>query len=113
MSQPKFRVGVLGAGYVADYHLRALQQEPDVQVVGIADPDLEKGRKTAAAFKIAGVYPGLGELVKEAKPNVIHVLTPPALHCPLAIQALDAGCHVFVEKPMAEKAEDCDKMIEA
>ena len=113
MNEKKFRVGVLGAGYVADYHLRALQAEADVEVVGIADPDQEKAGKTAAAFGIPGVFKSLDELAASARPNAIHVLTPPAFHADLSIRALDLGCHVFVEKPMAEKASDCDRMIEA
>jgi predicted dehydrogenase len=46
----------------------------------------------------------------EAQPKVIHILTPPASHAPLALEAMEMGCHVFVEKPMAESA-DCDRMI--
>ena len=113
MSEIQFRVGVLGAGYVADYHLRALRAQPGVVIVGVADPDLAKARQTAARFGVEGVYPDLASLALAAKPNAIHILTPPALHCQLAIQALDLGCHVFVEKPMAERASDCRLMIEA
>jgi nucleoside-diphosphate-sugar epimerase/predicted dehydrogenase len=47
-----------------------------------------------------------------AKPDVIHVLTPPSSHCALTLEALEIGCHVFVEKPMAESAEECDWMID-
>src|ERR1017187_5186474 len=47
----------------------------------------------------------------EAQPKVIHILTPPASHAPLALEAMEMGCHVFVEKPMAESIADCDRMI--
>ena len=113
MNETKFRVGVLGAGYVADYHLRALQLEPDVEIVGIADPDRERARALASRFGVAGAYSNLDEMAAAARPNVIHVLTPPAFHANLAVKALEAGCHVFVEKPMAETAADCERMIEA
>src|SRR5207342_1550427 len=46
------------------------------------------------------------------RPEVIHILTPPEFHCSLALAAMDIGCHVFVEKPMAESVEECDRMIE-
>ncbi len=105
-----FRVGLVGAGYVAAYHARALRSLPVVEIVGIADPDQTRAETLAAQFQIPNIYPSL-EAMAEARPNVIHILTPPAYHAPLALQALDMGCHVFVEKPMAETVADCDAMI--
>src|SRR5690242_12719630 len=106
----KFRVGIAGAGYVAAHHLRALRDLRFVEVVGITDLDETRARQLAARFKIPQVYPDLSKLA-EAKPDVIHVLTPPASHRALALEALSKGCHVFVEKPMAESVEECDEMI--
>ena len=65
--QKRFRVGILGAGYVADYHLRALAAEPDVELVGIADPDLERARALAGRFQIAGAYRDLAEMAAAAE----------------------------------------------
>jgi predicted dehydrogenase/nucleoside-diphosphate-sugar epimerase len=112
MTEPRFRVGILGAGYVADYHIRAIRMLDDASIVGIADPDQEKARPMAARYHTQA-YRSPGELLAAARPNVIHVLTPPQFHAPLSIEALNAGCHVYVEKPMAETAADCDRMIEA
>ena len=112
MSEASFRVGILGAGYVADYHLRALQQIPGLQIVGIADPDVAKAKAMAARYGIALACATLEEL-SPAQPNAIHVLTPPQFHADLSIKALAMGCHVYVEKPMAETAADCDRMIAA
>ncbi|MCC6536587.1 MAG: NAD-dependent epimerase/dehydratase family protein [Bryobacterales bacterium] len=113
MSQSSFRAAVVGAGYVADYHLKALAALPNVSIVGIADPDQTKARELAARYGNPGVYTSLKEMLAAAKPDAVHILTPPALHAPLAIEALEAGCHVFVEKPMAETAADCDRMMAA
>ncbi len=103
-------VGLVGAGYVATYHARALRSLPFVEIVGVADPDETRAKTLAAQFGIPRVYPSL-EAMAEARPNVIHVLTPPASHAPLVLEALNMGCHVFVEKPMAETVADCDRMI--
>jgi len=105
------RVGLVGAGYVAPYHARALRSLPFVELVGVADPDEQRCKALAAEFGIARAYPSL-EAMAEAEPHVIHILTPPAHHARLALQAMDMGCHVFVEKPMAETVADCDRMIE-
>jgi predicted dehydrogenase len=64
----------------------------------------------AAQFQIPNVYPSL-QAMAEAQPKVIHILTPPGSHAALALEALEMGCHVFVEKPMAESVADCDRMI--
>lgn len=65
----------------------------------------------AARFGVRAVYRSLVEMAL-ARPHVIHILTPPASHCAIALEAFDMGCHVFVEKPMAETVEECDRMME-
>ena len=104
------KVGLVGAGYVSTYHARALRSLPFVEIVGIADPDEDRASALAEQFKIPKVYPSL-QAMGEAQPKVIHVLTPPGSHAALALQALNMGCHVFVEKPMAETVADCGRMI--
>ena len=105
------KVGLVGAGYVSTYHARALSSLPFVEIVGVADSDQTRAETLAAQFQIPKVYPSLAAMA-EAQPKVIHILTPPASHASLAIEAMEMGCHVFVEKPMAESAADCDRMIQ-
>ncbi|WP_130618215.1 NAD-dependent epimerase/dehydratase family protein [Dyella amyloliquefaciens] len=106
----KLRIGIVGAGYVARYHIEALQRLDFVEIVGICDLDLEAARKLAASFKLDLATADMDELGAR-KPHAIHVLTPPSSHCALSLRALDMGCHVFVEKPMAESVAECDAMI--
>ncbi|MGA2148465.1 MAG: NAD-dependent epimerase/dehydratase family protein [Bryobacteraceae bacterium] len=108
----RIRAAAVGAGYVANHHLRALRDLPFVDIVGIADRDATRAAQAAAKFGVPAVFRNLAEM-RAARPDVIHVLTPPASHCALAVEALEMGCHVFVEKPMAETAEECDRMIAA
>jgi predicted dehydrogenase/nucleoside-diphosphate-sugar epimerase len=104
------RVGLVGSGYVSTYHARALKSLGFVEIVGVADPNQERAQQLAAQFGIPGVYRTLKEMAA-ARPQVVHILTPPALHCALTLEALEMGCHVFVEKPMAETPEECDQMM--
>src|SRR5689334_21797204 len=106
------RVAIVGAGYVSAYHIRALRTLPHVQIVGIADPAVERAAALAQQFDIPGAFANLAQM-RDARPDVVHILTPPASHARLAIEALDMGCHVFVEKPMASTVADCDAMIAA
>jgi predicted dehydrogenase/nucleoside-diphosphate-sugar epimerase len=106
----KLRVAVVGAGYVATHHLAALSRLDFVEVVGLCDSNRTAADALAARFKVGKAVASLAELA-EAKPNVVYVLTPPASHAALAIQAMDMGCHVLVEKPMADSTADCEAML--
>ncbi len=107
---PKVRVGLVGAGYVAAHHLRALNALPFVDVVGICDRDRTRAEALAKRFRAGAVYTDLASMAS-AKLNVVHILTPPESHCSLALAAMELGCHVFIEKPMAETVEECDRMM--
>ncbi|MGA2115963.1 MAG: NAD-dependent epimerase/dehydratase family protein [Bryobacteraceae bacterium] len=108
----RIRAAIVGAGYVANHHLRALRGLPFVDIVGIADQDAARAAQAAVNFSKVVAYGNLADMLA-SKPDVVHVLTPPASHCALTVEALEMGCHVFVEKPMAETAEECDRMIAA
>ena len=112
MSKEKFRVGLVGAGYVSQHHLRALKKLDYVQVAAVCDSNLDRATKAAKEAGIACAYRSLDELERE-RLDVIHILTPPASHCALTVQALKMGCHVLVEKPMAPSSDECDRMMDA
>ncbi|NQU09886.1 Gfo/Idh/MocA family oxidoreductase, partial [bacterium] len=106
-----FRVGLIGAGYISRYHLAALHRLPGIRLVGVAD--LDPARATALAREAKCLtFPTVAELLG-AGLDVVHVLTPPASHATLTIQALETGCHVLVEKPLAASVEDCDRIAAA
>lgn len=105
----EYTVGLIGAGYVSSYHIRALQSLEHVRILGITDLDQDRARDVAGKFGIP-FFRSAEDLYREC-PGVVHVLTPPSSHCQLTLEALDHGCHVFIEKPMALSEEECDLMI--
>ena len=107
----KLRIAIIGAGYVSRYHIAALRRLDFVDIVGICDLDGDAARALAATFNIDFVTSNVAELATR-QPQAMYVLTPPSSHCRLTLQALDMGCHVFVEKPMAESVAECDTMID-
>ena len=108
----KIRAALVGAGYVSWYHARALQSLGFVEIVGVCDADLSKAELMAQKLGIPAVRRSLAEL-GPLNPEVIHILTPPGSHCELTLEALRMGCHVFVEKPMAQTEQECVRMIAA
>lgn len=106
----KLRVAVVGAGYVATHHLAALSRLDFVELVGLCDSNAAAAEALAKRFKVPKIAATLADLA-DAAPDAVYVLTPPASHAALAIQAMDMGCHVLVEKPMADSAADCEAML--
>ncbi len=104
------RVGIVGGGQIATVHIPYARSYPGAEVVGIADTDLGRAAETAARFGIGETCRTLTELIARHRPDVVHIVTPPQTHAMLAIEALDAGCHVFVEKPMAVNVEEAEAM---
>jgi predicted dehydrogenase/nucleoside-diphosphate-sugar epimerase len=104
---PPFRAGLVGAGQISQFHIAGLRRIP-IDIVGIYDLNAAAAEATGAKFGVK-VFSSLDALV-EAGANVIHVLTPPKTHAAVALEALRLGCHVLVEKPLAEDPVDCDRI---
>ena len=107
----RLRYGVIGAGVVAPLHLQAIAALDDVELVGISADDQELA---VARAQEAGCpsFVDHRELLALA-PDVVVVCTPHPSHPPLAIESLEAGAHVLVEKPLAVEAREADTMIDA
>ena len=110
--QKRIKVGIIGAGYVCRHHINALRSLEFVTVAAIADIDESAAKGIASEFGIPIACRGIDEF-SELDIDAVFVLTPPDSHCALAVTALEAGYHVFVEKPMADTATECQKMIDA
>jgi predicted dehydrogenase len=106
------KVGIVGCGEIARAHLEPLQGI-DAEVVAVCDPDRQAGARLADRFGVPRRYLDASELLDRERPDVVHVVTPPQTHRELAVQAIEAGSHVLVEKPMAMNAEEADEMLAA
>jgi predicted dehydrogenase/nucleoside-diphosphate-sugar epimerase len=104
------RAGVVGAGMISEHHIGALQDLPGVELVGVFDADSARARARAETAGTVA-YDSLAALI-DAGANVIHVLTPPASHADVAIEALDRGAHVLIEKPVADSADEARRIGE-
>ncbi len=111
-SQPEpIRVAVVGAGYIADYHLQILTKTPGVEVVAVCDLDLERARSAQKTFGIAHGVARPRELV-DLGIQVAHVLVPPEYHVDVARDLLEQGIGVFVEKPLALQGSAARELVE-
>ncbi|CAI4030456.1 NAD-dependent epimerase/dehydratase family protein [Nitrospira tepida] len=80
--------------------------------MAVADPS--EAAQTAMRGIVAAVasFKTPDELLAAARPDVVHIITPPASHAPLAQAALEAGCHIYVEKPFTERVEDAQRILD-
>jgi predicted dehydrogenase len=106
----QMKVGIIGCGHIATTHIPYVLAQPDAKIVGLADASAGRAKELATRFGIADVYPSLRGLLDARQPDVVHILTPPQTHAALAMEAMEAGCHVLVEKPMAVNLAEAETM---
>lgn len=107
----RLRVALIGCGKMGLHHLRGMAASGRADVVGIADPLASRedlGSLIAADTIITG---SAAEMLRQAHPDVVHIVTPPASHADLAVMALEAGCHVYVEKPFTPTRPDAERIL--
>lgn len=102
---PRVKVAILGCGGMAGAHARRLKPNPDVQVVALSDvsePLVQAfiDRHLADYEPKPAIYTNAARMYAEAKPDAVVIVTPHTLHYEHGVQALKAGCHVLMEKPM-------------
>jgi len=96
----KVRVGMIGAGFAADFHLNSYAAIPEAEVVAVAARTAERVQAFAAKHHIASVYTDYREMLEREDIQVVDVTTPVYAHAPMVIDAANAGKHVICEKPL-------------
>jgi predicted dehydrogenase len=93
------KVAIVGCGKIADSHAAQIQRIKDCEIVGVCDREPLMARQLCDRFPVKRHFSDVHELLGEARPDVVHITTPPASHFALARICLESGCHVYVEKP--------------
>ena len=102
------KVGVLGAGHLGKIHLRLLNQSSKYELVGFYDPFEENAKKVAIEFGYKK-FDSIESLIQEV--DVVDIVTPTLSHYECAVTAIEAGKHVFLEKPISNTVEEAEKII--
>ncbi len=110
----KWRIGIVGAGgIVRQRHLPGLLALPNVQVVAVCNARLETAHRVAKDFHIPEVMDDWAEMLDRSDLDIIWIGTPPVLHAPITISALEAGKHVFCQARMAMNLREGREMLAA
>lgn len=110
MTERSLKVAVVGCGKIADLHWEAIYFNPRAQLVGVCDRDplmaYQAGRRWSVPY-----YSQLSELIEKVQPDVLHITTPPQSHRELALAAVSAGCHLYIEKPLGMSADETKEIL--
>jgi predicted dehydrogenase len=95
------RVAIVGCGQIADAHLLQLRRIANADIVAVCDQYHDLAHQAAARFRVRDAFDDLAVTLAKTRPDVAHVTTPPDTHHSIVLQCLQAGVHVYVEKPFA------------
>jgi predicted dehydrogenase len=108
----RIKAAVVGLGYWGPNLARNFQASNDFELVGLCDPIQPRLDKVGEGYPWAKRFTGLAEMLEKAKPELVAVATPVGSHHGLVKPALEAGCHVLCEKPLASTVAEATEMVE-
>ena len=104
-------VAIVGCGKIADAHASQIQRIRDCEIVGVCDYEPLMAQQLFDRFPVRRWFTDLDALLQVARPDVVHVTTPPISHYPIAMRCLEHGCHVYVEKPFTVHPSETTTLI--
>jgi UDP-N-acetylglucosamine 3-dehydrogenase len=107
----RIRCGVIGLGWFGEHHVDTLRQLPAVEVAAVCTRTESRLREVAEKYQVPARYTDYHDLLADKTIDMVTVVTHVNEHLGPTVDALRAGKHVFLEKPMAGSIEDCDRII--
>lgn len=108
----ELKVALVGCGKIADGHVEEIRKLGSwARVVAVCDRELLMAEQLAVRYGIPAYYDDYTRMLDVERPDVVHVTTPPQSHLALGKTAIDAGCHVYVEKPLTLSATDSRELV--
>ena len=106
-------IGFIGAGKIADLHAPGYLGNPDARIYAVADNGPGVAESRVAEWRAEKPYTDYRAMLDDPNVDAVEVLTPHSMHAQMVIDALDAGKHVSLQKPMAITLDDCNAIVEA
>ena len=104
-------VGIIGCGFVADYYAYTLDRYPDLEVIAVADRNAERAQRFASHHGYSAAE-SVDALLADGRVDIVLNLTNPRSHVEVTLAALEAGKHVYSEKPLAMELADAVHLVE-
>lgn len=107
------RAAIVGCGRISDLHQLGYRGRDDGRIVAVCDTNKGRARQKAKEWGVEKIYTDYRQVLEDKDIDLVELLTPHHMHCPMTVQACQAGKHVSVQKPMALSAAEADQMIAA
>jgi len=105
------RVAIVGCGKAAENHVAEIKKLSNASLIAACDSEPLMAEQFCLRHGVGASYTGFEQLLAEQRPDVVHIATPPQSHADLALTAMENGCHVMVEKPLAESSAVTSEVI--
>jgi predicted dehydrogenase len=105
------KVGIVGCGKIAEAHAFQIGRVEGCEIVAVCDREPLMAQQLYERFPVKHYFSDLTEMLTKAKPDVVHICTPPENHYDISTTCLEAGAHVYVEKPFTVDEEQARKLI--
>jgi predicted dehydrogenase len=105
------RVGIIGCGKIADAHASQIRRIEQCEIVAVCDQEELMAKQLAERFGVRQYFTDSQRLLFEARPEVVHITTPPQTHFDLTKLALEQGCHAYVEKPFTLLPHEAEELV--
>ena len=112
MKNEKLRAAIVGAGYISDFHVTAIERNNNCSLVAVCDLNPQSAARFSGRIRDAGIYTDLDKMLESERPDVVHILSQPDSHHHLASTALRTGCHVILEKPFVTSEQEARSLLE-
>jgi predicted dehydrogenase len=112
MTRPALKAALIGAGQIARQHLTCLRQLPGIELAAVCDLSPAVAEYAAERYQVRTWFTDHAAMLRDVRPDVVHVTTPPTSHYRLALDALRAGAHVVVEKPATTTLEELEGLLQ-
>jgi predicted dehydrogenase len=106
------RVAIVGCGKIADQHVEQILRIPGCGIVGVCDQEELMARQLQERLNAGGCFTSVQDLLDKANPHVVHITTPPQTHYPVGKLCLEAGRHVYIEKPFTVTADEAEELLD-
>lgn len=106
-------VALVGCGRISDLHIMGYRDRTDARVLAVCDTKPGRAKQRAKEWGVEKAYTNYEQVLADPDIQLVELLTPHDLHCPMTVQACQAGKHVSVQKPMSICASEADQMIAA